>query len=345
MINRYINSIMADHYGNIWIGQYDGISKLINKGPAKGNITHYTEKEGLSDNRVNAIVEDKDGNIWIATNGGGVSKLTQWEEDGIVKENITHYTEKEGLCNNYVNVLLEDKEGNIWLGTDFGLDVLNLGRKADSTKINFIHYTSREGLSNNIIQSLVEDNNGHIWVTTKSGLNELIFEENIDGKKTRSTIAKEIRNYGKYDGLKGTDFIIRSAYLDIKNRMWLGSTKSLNMLDMDQFTSSQNPPKVHLSSIDINERYIDFHNLKQNDSTGFSYSSTKPFYNYPENLILDHNKNHLTFHFYAIDWDAPHKIQYTYLLEGLNTNWSKASKEVKETEKHKEKCDEWNMTE
>ncbi len=323
LISRNVKTIFEDHSGNIWVGTSYGISKLIMEGSDKESVYHYTEKEGLSDNSVNAILEDRDKNIWIATNGGGVSKLTQWEENGIIKEKITHYTEKEGLSNNYVNELLEDQEGNIWLGTDFGLDVLS------QNDASITHYTIKEGLSNNIIQSLVEDNNGHIWVTTKSGLNELVFEENIDGKKNKSTIAKEIRNYGKYDGLKGTDFIHNSTYLDSKNRMWLGSTKSLNILDLEQLTISQNPPKVHLSSIDINERYIDFHNLKQKDSTGFSYSSTKPFYNYPENLILDYNKNHLTFHFYAIDWDASHKIQYSYLMEGLNETWSKTSKEAK----------------
>lgn len=331
LINNSINSIMEDHFGNIWIGHSnDGISKLINKGPSKGSIKHYTEKEGLSDNSINAIVEDRDGNIWIASNGGGVSKLTQWKEDGILKEKITHYTEKEGLCNNFVNTLLEDKEGNIWLGTDFGLDVLHQKGKDNSAKSNFTHYSSKEGLSDNNITALLEDRSGHIWVSTKSGLNELVFRKGANNQGNKeSYLTKEIRSYGKYDGLKGSDFIYNSSYLDSKNRMWLGATKSLNMLDMDHFTPSQDPPKIQLSSITINERYIDFYNLKQNDSTGFSYNSTIPFYNYPKNLILDHDKNHLTFHFYAIDWIAPHKIQYTYLLEGLNTNWSKASKEVK----------------
>lgn len=59
------------------------------------------------------------------------------------------------------------------------------------------------------------------------------------------------------------------------------------------------------------------------------FSAVQPFENYPLQLKLPYNKNHLTFHFAAIDWSAPHQIQYSYLMQGLNTNWSKPSTETK----------------
>ena len=42
----------------------------------------------------------------------------------------------------------------------------------------------------------------------------------------------------------------------------------------------------------------------------------------PKKLILPYNKNHLTFFFNAIDLTNPSKVKYSYLLEGLNTEWS-----------------------
>ena len=58
------------------------------------SFTHFTEKEGLSDNDVTSILEDKSGNLWFGTYGG-VSKY-----DG---KSFTHFTKKEGLSNNVVN--------------------------------------------------------------------------------------------------------------------------------------------------------------------------------------------------------------------------------------------------
>ncbi|MBK9593297.1 MAG: hypothetical protein IPO32_17965 [Crocinitomicaceae bacterium] len=37
---------------------------------------------------------------------------------------------------------------------------------------------------------------------------------------------------------------------------------------------------------------------------------------------MPYNLNHLTFHFSAIDWSAPHKLRYKYMLEGLDKDWS-----------------------
>jgi ligand-binding sensor domain-containing protein len=37
-------------------------------------FTHFTEKEGLSNNSVWSILEDSKGNLWFGTWGGGVSR-------------------------------------------------------------------------------------------------------------------------------------------------------------------------------------------------------------------------------------------------------------------------------
>jgi signal transduction histidine kinase len=52
-----------------------------------------------------------------------------------------------------------------------------------------------------------------------------------------------------------------------------------------------------------------------------------PFHNYPDDLVLSYDQNHLTFHFSAIDWSAPGKIRYSYRLPGLDENWSTPSYE------------------
>jgi streptogramin lyase len=52
-------------------------------------FTHYTVKEGLTNNDVSCIFQDESGNLWFGTNGG-VSRL---DRDG---KTFTHFTVKEG---------------------------------------------------------------------------------------------------------------------------------------------------------------------------------------------------------------------------------------------------------
>lgn len=68
-VSRLSNSIIiifqsAD--GDYWLGSdKDGLYKYNGK-----TITHYSEKDGLSSNRIRSIQEDKQGNIYIAAIGG-----------------------------------------------------------------------------------------------------------------------------------------------------------------------------------------------------------------------------------------------------------------------------------
>jgi ligand-binding sensor domain-containing protein len=82
--------MLEDKSGNLWFGTYGG---GVNKYDGK-SFTHYTDKEGLSNNIVLSILEDKNGNLWFGTNGGGASKF-----DG---KSFTRYTNKEGMPNDIV---------------------------------------------------------------------------------------------------------------------------------------------------------------------------------------------------------------------------------------------------
>ena len=350
--NNIIWSILEDQSGNIWLGTGDGGVSLFDG----ENFTHYTEKEGLTNNRVRALLEDQSGNIWLGTDGG-VSVF-----DG---ESFTHYTEKEGLSNNFIWSILEDQSGNIWLGTEGGgVNVFNgesfthysineglsnntvfsiiedqsgkiwFGTEGGGVSVfdgeSFNHYTENEGVPNNSVWSIVEerraplDENG-VFLGTENGLSRIsINEEEISGDKK---FAFSIQNFGKLDGLKGLRFT-PSAIIDSKNRAWWGTGNGLVMLDLNTLTFSDIIPQPRLSQLEINEQFIDYRNIPDSpdrDQGQITFSGVQKFENYPLGLQLPYDKNHLTFYFAAIDWAAPHKIRYSYRMEGLHTNWSQAT--------------------
>jgi len=305
--NSYVRAIAEDKSGNIWLGSRGRLSVFNGE-----NFTHYTEKEGVSISNVWSILEDQSGNIWVGTEGGGVSVFNG--------ESFTRYTENEGLSNNIVRDIAEDKSGNIWLGTwGGGVSVFN-GE-------NFTHYTENEGLSNNTVFSITEDksapfNEIGVFIGTENGLSKISLRE--DETSGGKEFAFSIQNFGKQDGLKGLRFTM-SAIIDSKNRAWWGTGNGLVMLDLNTLKLSDKIPQPRLSQLEINEQYIDYRNISDSpDSYGdqIKFNGVQNFENYPLSLKLPYEKNHLTFYFAAIDWAAPHKIRYSYRMEGLHTNWS-----------------------
>jgi serine phosphatase RsbU (regulator of sigma subunit)/streptogramin lyase len=312
-----IRSLLEDSHGNIWIGTTTGgLSMYDGK-----NFTHFTENEGLSDNQVWSVIEDTHGNIWIGTVNGGVSKY-----EG---EAFTHYTEKEGLLSNDVRCIMEDSRGNIWIGTsNSGVSMFN-GK-------TFMHFTTREGLSTDAIESILEDNDCNIWVATPKGLNHLVFRpERVPStlndmsipsiNKDSTKVASDypiIYTYGSQEGLIDMSFWTNSVLIDSRNRVWWGTSTGTASIDMNNYKIPDKPPLMQLDRIEIDEQYRDYRNLKEDELKGLQFDSVARFYNYPLNLEMPYNHNHLTFYFSGIDWSAPHKTKYSYKMEGLGEDWS-----------------------
>ncbi len=306
-----VMSMAEDKAGNIWLATATGISMFNGE-----FFTYFTVFEDLSFGQVSHILEDKAGNMWFGTVASGVIRY-----DG---ESFTYFTEKEGLSFNMVWSLLEDKAGNLWFGT-YGGGVSKFNGES------FTHFTMKEGLIHNTAFSITEDKSGNIWLGTESGLtkitNSIGDDSRANGDQKHKIVA--VNSFGKPDGLKGMDFMINSTCLDSKNRMWWGTGKSLTMLNMDDYSVSIEAPEVYLRQLDINEQYIDFRNITNSLRDEIEFDGVQLFENYPLRLELPYNQNHLTFHFSAIDWNAPNKIKYSYILDGLNTKWSQPTEEGK----------------
>jgi len=149
--DKLVFKIIEDKSGTIWlVTDGNGIFKYN-----KGEFTHLTNKNGLTDNNTADILEDKQGNNWIGTFYGGIIKFdgktyTNFRKDGIIKG-----VETGGFY--------EDSKGNIWFTAE------NVGLyKYDGT--NFTLYTTENGLTSNLVLSIFEDNKGQLWFGTWQGL-------------------------------------------------------------------------------------------------------------------------------------------------------------------------------
>jgi len=303
-----IESIIKDKNGNMWFGANgEGVYRFDGK-----SFTNFSTTQGLVSNVINTIFEDRKGNLWFGT-GRGISRF-----DG---ENFTNYTTEQGLSNNDVISIYEDSMGTFWFGTDGG-GVSRFDGEGFET------ITKAQGLSSDIIWSVVGDNNDNIWLSTQSGIS-LIVPGSGESKESQISDRK-IYSFDKHDGLKGLDFYPKSALLDSDNRMMWGSDDGLTVLDLNTFELPKDVPRIQLNGVSINDEFIDYHSFSDTTEINSSdwlkenikFASAKSFYNYPLELELTHNLNHLTFHFSAIDWSAPQKIKYSYKIDGLDEDWS-----------------------
>lgn len=138
----YIQDIMEDSRGNIWIA-------AMGNGVYKYNIRSREAKQYLADgksgsissNSVSSILEDSKGRIWLSTDRGGICCFNGGT--------FEVYSLAEGLPDDIVFKAVEDTHGNIWFGTNHGLVRLNpeskevqvFGRK-DGLSVSRFNYNS-----------------------------------------------------------------------------------------------------------------------------------------------------------------------------------------------------------
>jgi ligand-binding sensor domain-containing protein len=286
---------------------------------------------------VNQIVEDKHGQLWMSTWSAGLIRFKKGSNWG--EGEVTFFTENEGLALNNVQSIESDSKGNLWIGTLGGLSFLSK-EELESDQPNFINFTMEDGLKSNSVHSVIEGNDNDIWISTPNEIDlfeALEYDETIDAPPKIPHY--KFHSFDHLDGVYHKEFNWRAAFKDSQNRIWWGSVEGATILDLDTYSPSSGPPQnLHLLDLEINQQHIQYGNLKDTAYQNIlefgkllshSFDSVAPFSNYPVNLRLPHHINHLTFHFSAIDWGAPHKIQYTYKIEGLEDDWSPLQSEPK----------------
>ncbi|MBI4645217.1 MAG: PAS domain S-box protein [Bacteroidia bacterium] len=301
--SNLVYSVIEDTLGNIWFGTRGGGISIYN-----GKIfTNIGVNEGLSSNYIFVLFEDKDGNIWIGTEDAGVSMIfaecsshdiirnKYIEENHII--NITKY----GLTNKEIFSIVQDKHGNMWFG-------LYGGGITRFDGVDFNNYSVKKGLNSNTVFLLLADSYGYLWAGTEKGLNKLDIRENEKIPK--------ILTYSIEEGFVGMETNFNATIEDSKGNLWFGQLLGATMYNPVMDIKNEIEPITNITNIKL------FY--KETDWSVFSDSLTF-WTGLPKNLVLPHDKNHLSFEFIGIDHKSPKKVQYQWFLEGFDKEWSPSS--------------------
>ena len=140
-----MSSLLEDSSGALWAGTIGaGLNRIY-----QGQISRYTEKEGLSGGDIWALSLDREGSLWIGSAGGGLNRLRDAA--------FTPMGAPEGLASNVALAVFEDRESVFWVGSlDAGVTKLAPNQPPRV-------YNQSNGLVDNQVFSVAEDGKGDHW--------------------------------------------------------------------------------------------------------------------------------------------------------------------------------------
>jgi signal transduction histidine kinase/ligand-binding sensor domain-containing protein len=162
-----VRVMIESRNGDIWVGGYGGLTRMHN-----GQLTRWTEREGLPSNNVRSIYEDAQGVLWVGTYDGGLGRYSdgQW----------TRYTQKNGLFDNGVFQILEDAQANLWMSSNRGIYRVSKQQLTDVAtgkrrSLITVSYGRADGMQNvecngGLWPAGAKDEDGKLWFPTQEGV-------------------------------------------------------------------------------------------------------------------------------------------------------------------------------
>ena len=282
--NDYVECIYTDHTGSLWVGTRGGLSRFDGQ-----RFVTYTIRDGLSSNYVRSIYEDSNGTLWLGTGGGGLNKF----ENG----RFTAYTTRDGLSTDVVYSIYGSPDGTLWLATDGG----GVDRFKDG---KFTVYTSFNGLFDDAVFQILDDHLGHLWMSSDKGVFS-VRKTQLDALAEGRVNAITSTVYGTADGMKSRECnggFQPAGWRTMDGRLIFPTTGGVAIVNPGNLAKSLVPPAAVIERVLVDNKDVAF---------------DRP-------LIVPPGKGQLEFQFTAPSFVAPEKIQFRYMLEGFDKDWTQA---------------------
>lgn len=354
-----VTVVTIDQSGAVWAGTSNGLIRLY-----KGRVTRFGEREGLPGQYVKALHINQHGTLWVATERGiarlvgnrflpilegntflkGVSALTTDLEGALWLCDFTGiWVWRDGMLeavhaeHSRPSSVLVDRKGRVWVGfVTAGVNVYHHRNTVNA-------YTRDHGLPDAIVTGIHEGSEGVIWITTTKGLVRI-----KDGRLT------------SFSGTNGfPDDAVMGLVEDQSGYLWLGTQIGLVRVHPRQFEHATVDP-LHRIAYTVLSESDGFENVRWTgapnslrDAQGSLWFVTRngislvepaqmgevhaPNPVRIERVVLDGTAsapspgmrlrpsvNRVQVDFTSLALVAPSKLQFRYMLEGLDRDWIEA---------------------
>ncbi len=355
LLSNRVISLKEDRKGNIWFGTFEGgLSRFDGK-----SISNYTTEQGLVHNTVWNIHEDNTGAIWLATRGGlsrfdGKNFINFTTEQGLPDNKLSIVTQDIAG-----NLLIGSWGGGVSIIRKEWVEKLSHGDVSQIEENIFESYNTSHGLPNDVVYGILEDDDGNIIIGTSYGFTILKGGLSAD-KETIAKEGVEIFNEQTGFPIKDVSNT-HTMIIDIHGHIWAGTGDKLVRFDYNQVRRNSQAPNVFIQKVGINHEKISWHSLQrarvskseipdapqsipsyvhdelkvfgkqlnENDRdtliSRFSkihFDHINPFNAIPQNLVLPYTHNIISFDFVGIETARPFLVQYQFMLEGSEKQWS-----------------------
>jgi signal transduction histidine kinase/ligand-binding sensor domain-containing protein/DNA-binding response OmpR family regulator len=294
--DTYVMSFAEDKNGNVWVGSWGG---ELNK------ITPDNKSEridvDLSGKPIVVMLVDHLGTLWIGTRGNGLFSLDPNNTSKSSLRNFQTESQQQSLTDHFINAFYEDERGKLWIGTENGLKVF----ERHSGKFGHMPIP---GIDNNVVVSFLQDTHGRFWIANWDGLHV------VD-----PSLPNEVKHYDRNDDVKGGFFYQNVCLKDPSGNLLFGGSEGFNMINPSKLLQNPAPPPVYIENFSIAHQEIE---------PGRAYDGEiilpRPI-NEVGDVVLKHSQNSLSFDFAALDFAAPAKMRYAYMLDGFDKDWTTTS--------------------
>ncbi|MFC0876294.1 two-component regulator propeller domain-containing protein [Saccharicrinis sp. FJH2] len=229
LTDNYVNCILQDNEGWIWIGTALGIQKF--DGVKFKEYGIYTDDSTYVKNfLIRNFFESRNHTLYGCIEDYGLVKYNKQKDifERLILNN------KTVLSDGSVKDLVEDKDGNLWAATKTGI------WKIDFTESVLQNYSQGKisagnSISDNYVRTLSLENDTILWIGTRSGLDQLNLKSQII--TNYSTINPDLHDE------------IFEITVDARQRKWIGTgEKGLIIID------NKNPGGIRFQFNDKQER-------------------------------------------------------------------------------------------
>lgn len=293
-----INSISSNQITSLY---YDYEENLIRIGFLNGKIDsydpnldlfkHYTAKTDtnifITINSITVLYRGKHTGLWAGTFEGELNHFNP-DADSFDRINFKPAI-GSGTVKNGIYSLYEDDESILWIGT-YGGGLSRFDISSDSVKT----YTEIDGLSNNVVYGILPDNIGNLWLSTNKGISR------FDPKN------ETFRIYDARDGLQSNEFNQGAYFGSSKGELFFGGVNGFNAFFPEEIEENDYIPPVYITSFKVFDKILPL---------SYAVTSTS------EPIELSYSDNFFSFEFTALNYTAPEKNEYAYMLTGFDKEW------------------------
>jgi signal transduction histidine kinase/ligand-binding sensor domain-containing protein/DNA-binding response OmpR family regulator len=277
-------AVLEDAQGEIWVLGKHTLSRVIDREKGVFETFSYFPETAADRNDRAALFQAPDGYLWLGTAVG----LFRFDPRSRTFRHFQHDPSQfQSLSSSHIKCIAADPEKPrqyLWIGTTGGLNRLDL------KEMTFTHFMTRDGLPNEVVYGILPDEKGQLWLSTNKGLSR------FDPR------AGTFRNFDVKDGLQSNEFNTGAFHLGKGGEIFFGGIKGLNYFFPDDIRDNPFLPPLAITRLKI---------LDQPAAIS-------------ERITLTHRDNILSFEFAALDFSAPEKNQYAFMMEGFNKDWTYA---------------------